>query len=82
MINCFQVLHSKLTCATTEWRASSPQLQQAWSDESAPVSAWDGVTVGAEGRVVEIELRSKVGRCRLTVSKPDLKACLVSAISA
>jgi hypothetical protein len=41
-----------------EWRASSPQLQQVWSDESAPVSAWEGITVGAAGRVVEIDLQS------------------------
>jgi len=39
-----------------EWRASSPQLQQGWSDESAPVSEWEGVSVDAEGRVVSIDL--------------------------
>ena len=42
-----------------EWRASSPRLQQVWSDENAPVSAWEGVTVGAAGRVVKIEIESK-----------------------
>jgi len=42
-----------------EWRASSPQLQRVWSDENAPVSAWEGVTVGAAGRVVKLELQSK-----------------------
>jgi hypothetical protein len=39
-----------------EWRASSPQLQRGWSDESAPVSEWEGVGVDAEGRVVSIDL--------------------------
>jgi hypothetical protein len=24
-----------------EWRASSPPLQRVWSDENAPVSAWE-----------------------------------------
>jgi hypothetical protein len=38
-----------------EWRKGSPQLQHVWDDEDAPVSAWHGVTVGAEGRVVKIE---------------------------
>ena len=38
-----------------EWRASSPHLQQVWSDEKTPVSAWEGVTVGARGRAVKIE---------------------------
>jgi Leucine-rich repeat (LRR) protein len=42
-----------------EWREGSPPLQQAWSDGSAPVSSWEGITVGAEGRVVEIELSSE-----------------------
>jgi len=42
-----------------EWRASSTKLQREWSDVSAPVSAWEGVTVGAEGRVIKLELRSK-----------------------
>jgi hypothetical protein len=42
-----------------EWREGSPELQQVWSDENAPVSEWEGVSVGAEGRVVNIELRAK-----------------------
>jgi Leucine-rich repeat (LRR) protein len=42
-----------------EWREGSPQLLQVWSDENAPVSAWEGVTVGAERRVVKIKLESK-----------------------
>jgi hypothetical protein len=42
-----------------EWRDGSPQLQRVWSDDDAPVSAWEGVTVGAEGRVVKIELSGK-----------------------
>jgi hypothetical protein len=42
-----------------EWRASSPPLQRVWSDENAPASAWDGVNIGAGGRVVDIELREQ-----------------------
>ena len=42
-----------------EWRASSLQLQQVWSDDNAPMSAWEGVTVGAAGCVVGIELYQK-----------------------
>ena len=42
-----------------EWRAGSPQLQRVWGDANAPVSAWEGVKVGAEGRVVKIELHAK-----------------------
>ena len=42
-----------------EWRKGSAQLQRVWSDESAPMSAWEGVTVGEEGRVVEFYLDGK-----------------------
>jgi hypothetical protein len=42
-----------------ECRASSPQLHKLWSDENAPVSEWDGVTVGGDGRVVKVELQSR-----------------------
>jgi len=46
------------------WRRRSPGLQELWRDESAPVTAWEGVTFGeaggaAEGRVVKIELHDK-----------------------
>jgi len=39
------------------WREGSQQLRQVWSDENAPMSAWEGVSDGAEGRVVMIEIQ-------------------------
>ena len=42
-----------------EWREGSPQLLQLWSDENAPVSAWEGVAVGAEGRVFSVDLHDE-----------------------
>jgi Leucine-rich repeat (LRR) protein len=42
-----------------EWRAGTPQLQRVWRDTNAPVSAWEGVTVNAEDRVVKIRLERK-----------------------
>jgi hypothetical protein len=46
-------------CILLEWRATSPPLQRVWRDEGAPVSAWKGVTVNADGRVVKIRLERK-----------------------
>jgi hypothetical protein len=47
------------------------------SDENAPVSAWEGVTVGAQGRVVKLasvwnpwELQLQPGDNRVTGSIP------------
>jgi hypothetical protein len=50
------------------WRAGCPELRALWG-EAADVAAWEGVTLGeaggaAAGRVVRIDLRFKVGRCR------------------
>ena len=42
-----------------EWREGSAQLQRVWRDENAPVSSWEGVTVGEDGRVVELYLDGK-----------------------
>jgi len=42
-----------------EWREGSPQLQEVWNDTNAPMYVWEGVTVGAEGRVVTIHLPSE-----------------------
>jgi hypothetical protein len=39
-----------------QWRASSPQLRELWSDKDAPTSAWEGVSVGKNGRVVKLAL--------------------------
>jgi hypothetical protein len=60
------------------------QVWFQWSGSGADADA-DAVDVDLDTAEIEMEMPPPppaVGRCRLTVSNPELKACLVSAISA
>jgi hypothetical protein len=72
MLNSFQVLLSNSTCAATPW--ATPDWPDLWAvrDGYCP-EIWRVVN----GKVKDY---AKVGRCRLTVSKPALKAPVPSAL--
>jgi len=89
MIYCFQDLLSKSTCATTLRRPGESEAYLSKLDELMPAHLAGGG--GADGLGFDIDWRvgkmlgrtpTKVGRCRSTISKPELIARLVSAISA
>jgi hypothetical protein len=94
MINCFYILLSNSTCATTTSTpvysvyarpapASTPVDKENPASVNAKPFAGIGRTdtgAGASGAGAGAGAGARVGRCRLTESKPELKARLVLAL--